>query len=183
MFLMIDDTITIAGIVVPTDDPRFLAVLAIHVPAGLVCVIAGAIAMFSRKKRGNHTRAGLVYYRSLMVVFATMTALAAMRWAHAYHLFALGLLSFAAAIIGRRRINGSTNWRVRAHVIGMGASYVVLLIAFYVDNGRNLPLWKNLPAVSYWALPLAIGVPLIARAVRRHPLARSEKLRSAHRSA
>ena len=27
----------------------------------------------------------------------------------------------------------------------MGASYILLLTAFYVDNGKNLPLWRELP--------------------------------------
>jgi len=42
----------------------------------------------------------------------------------------------------------------------MGASYVFLLTAFYVDNGKNLPLWKELPQIAFWFLPSAIGVPL-----------------------
>jgi hypothetical protein len=48
----------------------------------------------------------------------------------------------------------------------MGLSYVLMLIAFYVDNGKQLPpLWKDLPHVTYWLLPLAIGIPLIVRAL------------------
>ena len=170
-----DHPITIAGIVIPTSDPIFLSVLAVHVPAGLTCVVAGAVAMLSKKKRGNHTRAGLVYYRALIVVFVTMSALAAMRWAHAYHLFILGLLSFAAAVGGRRLVRRPGAWRIRGHIVGLGASYVLLLIAFYVDNGRNLPLWRDLPPVAYWALPLLIGTPIIVWAVLRHPLATGER--------
>jgi hypothetical protein len=58
----------------------------------------------------------------------------------------------------------------------MGASYALLLIAFYVDNGKNLPLWKELPASAYWLLPAAIGIPLIARALLWHPLVRRADL-------
>ena len=54
---------------------------------------------------------------------------------------------------------------------GMGLSYVIMLTAFYVDNGKSLPLWNQLPPIAYWVLPAAIGVPLIVRALRRHPLA------------
>jgi hypothetical protein len=50
----------------------------------------------------------------------------------------------------------------------MGASYILLLTAFYVDNGKNLPLWRELPEVAFWFLPSAIGVPLILYAL--HPL-------------
>jgi hypothetical protein len=52
----------------------------------------------------------------------------------------------------------------------MGSSYVLLLIAFYVDNGKNLPLWRELPPVTYWLLPTMIGIPLIVHALVRHPL-------------
>jgi hypothetical protein len=48
----------------------------------------------------------------------------------------------------------------------------LLLIAFYVDNGHSLPLWKELPPMAYWLLPATIGVPLILHALLRHPLAR-----------
>lgn len=52
-------------------------------------------------------------------------------------------------------------------------SYVLLLTAFYVDNGKNLPLWRDLPPIAYWLIPAAIGIPLIAHALLRHPLART----------
>jgi hypothetical protein len=51
----------------------------------------------------------------------------------------------------------------------MGASYIFLLTAFYVDNGPNLPLWRRLPDIAFWILPSAIGLPLILRALYRHP--------------
>lgn len=172
---MVDQPITVAGIIVPTTDPKFLAILAIHILAGLACVIAGALAMFSRKARGNHTRAGLFYYRSLVIVFLTMSLLAATRWSDDYHLFILGFLSFGAAAVGRRFVGSRSRWRIRAHIIGMATSYVVLLIAFYVDNGRNLPFWRNLPHIAYWSVPLLLGAPLIIRTVARHPLALAER--------
>jgi hypothetical protein len=105
-------------------------------------------------------------------VFLTAASLAAVRWAQNYHLFILGALSFAAAFLGRQaRRNRWRHWG-RLHVTGMGMSYVLLLTAFYVDNGKSLPLWKELPAIAYWILPAAFGVPLIVRALLRHPLAR-----------
>jgi glycosyltransferase involved in cell wall biosynthesis len=33
-------------------------------------------------------------------------------------------------------------------------------------------LWKDLPTIAYWLLPLAVGLPLIIRALVRHPLMR-----------
>jgi hypothetical protein len=69
---------------------------------------------------------------------------------------------------GRRRWR---NW-ARLYISGMGISYVLLLIAFYVDNGKQLPVWKDLFHRTYWLLPLAVGIPLIVRALLWHPLAR-----------
>jgi hypothetical protein len=42
-----------------------------------------------------------------------------------------------------------------------------MLTAFYVDNGKNLPLWRELPVIAFWILPSAIGVPLILYALLR----------------
>jgi hypothetical protein len=128
--------------------------------------------MLAGKRSGSHPRAGTIYYWALSVVFVSATALSMMRWAQDYYLFILGALSFIAATTGREaRRRRWRNW-VRLHIISMGSSYVLLIVAFYVDNGRNLPIWKNLPPVVYWLLPSAIGGVLIARAVLRHPLAR-----------
>jgi hypothetical protein len=51
----------------------------------------------------------------------------------------------------------------------MSVSYVVMLIAFYVDNGKQLPIWKDLPHFVYWLLPLVTAAPLIVWALLRHP--------------
>jgi hypothetical protein len=45
-----------------------------------------------------------------------------------------------------------------------------MLTAFYVDNGKNLPLWKELPQIAFWILPSLIGAPLVLRALPHHPL-------------
>ena len=103
-------------------------------------------------------------------MFLTASGLAAVRWAHDYHLFVLGALSFAAACLGRQARRERWRFWVRLHIAGMGSSYVLLLIAFYVDNGKSLPLWRDLPPVAYWLLPAAVGIPLIIRALFRHPL-------------
>jgi hypothetical protein len=160
------DMTIVAGIEIPSTNPVFLTVVGIHVLLGLACTITGVVAMLSRKRAGGHPRYGTIYFWCLGGVFLTASGLAAVRWAHDYHLFILGALSFAAARQQRWRY-----W-VRLHIAGMGSSYVLLLIAFYVDNGRFLPLWKDLPPIAYWLVPAAIGIPLIVRALLWHPLAR-----------
>jgi hypothetical protein len=160
----------VAGIPIPSDSPAFLAVLAVHVLAGLGCVLTGLAAMLARKGRGRDSQVGLLYYRGLVIVWVTMAGLAAVRWAEDYHLFVLGTLALAAAVAVRRAVRRQ---RVRLHLIGMGSSYILLLTAFYVDNGAHLPLWRELPSLAYWLVPAAVGLPLIAVTLRRHPLAQA----------
>ena len=164
----------ILGDQVGSTAPVFLAFLAVHVLAGLTAVITGAIAALARKGSPRHIRAGRWYYRAITVLFATATVLAAMRWRQDYYLFIIGAVAFTAATIGyqhrRRHRPGDTG-----HIMGMGAAYIAMLTAFYVDNGPHLPLWNHLPALAFWLLPSAIGAPIVARAVirARHASSRS----------
>lgn len=174
--MMSDRTTSLAGIQIPSTDPTFLFVVGLHILLGLACTVAGAVAMLSQKRAGRHPRYGTIYFWCLTGVFLTATALAAVRWTENYHLFILGLLSFAAAYLGRQaRRQRWPNW-VRLHIAGMGVSYILLLTAFCVDNGHQLPIWKDLPHLTYWLLPAAVGIPLIVRALLWHPLARPQSL-------
>jgi hypothetical protein len=170
-----DATTTIAGIAVPSTDPLFLTIVAIHIALGIASVITGVVAMLSTKAPGRHPTAGTFYYWLIVAVVATASALSFMRWAANYHLFILGMLTLAAATVGREaRRRRWPNW-TSMHIIGMGASYILLLTAFYVDNGKQLPLWKDLPHWTYWTLPALVGAPLIAWALLRHPLMRAPR--------
>jgi hypothetical protein len=156
----------VLGSEVGSTAPAFLAFLAVHVLAGITAVVSGAIAAIVRKGSPRHIRAGRWYYRAITVVFCTATVLAVMRWRQDYYLFILGAIAFTAATIGyehrRRHRPGDTG-----HIAGMGAAYVTMLTAFYVDNGPHLPLWDRLPTLTFWLLPSAIGAPIIARAIIR----------------
>jgi hypothetical protein len=94
--------------------------------------------------------------------------MAGMRWAQSAYLFVLGCIAFAFGSIGyaarKRRWPG---W-LTVHMLGMSLSYIVLMTAFYVDNGPKLPLWDRLPALAFWIGPSAIGLPLLGRTVRRY---------------
>jgi len=165
-----ESTTVVLGIPIPSTDPLFLAIVGVHVLFGLAAVTAGAIAMLSNKRRGRHSNWGTTYFWFLSGVFVTMSALSFMRWAENYHLFILGVLSFASALFGRTAVQRRWHQWPRLHLTGMGASYILLLTAFYVDNGKNLPLWRELPEIAFWFLPSAVGVPLIFYALLRHPL-------------
>lgn len=171
---MTGNSTTILGIEIPSTDPVFLGVVVgLHIPLGIACVVSGAIAMVSPKRRGRHANLGAVYFWCLFALFASATLLSVMRWSENYHLFALGLVSFVSAWVARAAIRSRwPNW-IRLHIAGMGSSYVFMLIAFYVDNGKQLPLWKELPHVMYWLIPVLVGAPLIIRALVWHPLTRA----------
>ena len=163
----------VAGIEIPSTNPVFLAVvLGVHVPLGIACVAIGIIAMLSEKRRGGHSKFRTMYFWCLLALFVSASILALMRWAENYHLFVLGMISLACAWIGRTSLRRRWSYWVRVHIAGMGLSYVLMLVAFYVDNGQQLPLWKDLPHFTYWLIPIAVGIPLIVRSVLRPPFAR-----------
>jgi len=169
---MTDHGVVVLGIPIPSSSPVFLGIVAVHVAAGLVCTITGIVAMLAVKGPGRHPSAGTVYYWSLFVVFVSMAALSILRWPHDTHLFILGILSFGAGMFGRAARRRRWRGWLRMHITGMASSYILLLTAFYVDNGPNLPLWRLLPSVTYWLLPSLVGVPLMLWVLRRHPLVR-----------
>jgi hypothetical protein len=169
---MPSDTTIAFGVPVPSVDPVFLTVVRFHIVVGIVCVLTGASAMLSHKGRGRHSTFGTLYYWCLAIVVITATGLSAMRWAENYHLFFLGVVSFAAATVARTALRKRWENSVMLHITGMGLSYILMLTAFYVDNGKNLPLWRELPQWAFWVLPGAIGIPIIVRALLRHPLMR-----------
>jgi len=172
------ETTVVLGIEVPSTDPVFLAIVAMHIAVGLICVVVGAIGMLSPKRPGRHPLMGTIYYWCLSAVFVSSTALSVMRWAEDYRLFLLGVLSFAAASLGRTaRRRRWPEW-VSIHIATMGLSYILLLTAFYVDNGRNLPLWRELPQWAFWVLPSAIGGPIIVFSLLHLPLARLKSERA-----
>ena len=165
----------LAGIPMPSTNPIFLAIVAVHILMGLTCVVAGAVAMLSPKQPGRHPTFGKVYFWCLSVVFATAVTLSLFRWAEDYQLALLGTLAFAAALFGRTaRRHRWMGWP-RLHITGMGLSYVVLLTAFYVDNGPHLPVWKELPPIAFWLLPAIVGLPIITWAFLTHPIVLAQR--------
>ena len=172
---MSDKETILFGVPVPSDNPLFLTIVGIHIMLGIVCVLSGAVAMLTRKGSRTHTTSGKIYYWGLVLVFITVVPLSIMRWPHNNHLFVLGAFSMLSAFVGRRVARDKTNTRFRVHTILMGLSYVLLLTAFYVDNGKHLPFWNQFPQPFFWIFPAAVGLPIIAYALVRHPLNKQKK--------
>jgi len=146
----------------------FGGLLVPHVLAGMTCVFSGAVAMLAKKRPGRHPRFGDIYYWGLSIVFVTAVGMSVLRWSEDAYLLVLGTLSFSSASVGF--LARKWHWRgwTSFHIIGMGLSYVVLLTAFYVDNGPRLPVYDQLPVIIFWMVPALIGLPLIARSLARH---------------
>ena len=167
---MTDQGVVVLGIPIPSSSPLFLILIAVHVAAGLVCSVTGLVAMLAPKRPGRHPTAGAVYYWGLAVVFLTMSVLTVLRWPANNHLFTLGFGSFLAGSVGRRARRRLQRGWAPVHATGMALSYILLLTAFYVDNGPHLPLWRSLPRAAHWLLPSLIGLPILGWVLLRHPL-------------
>jgi hypothetical protein len=155
------------GLPIPEAGPVFAVALGVHIAAGLIAVIAGALAATARKRPGRHPKAGRIYLIALAFIFTTAAVMSAIRWRQDAHLFAIACISAGLGLYGwRARRRQRPGWPTR-HAIGLGGSYIALLTGFYVDNGPFLPLWDRLPHLSYWLLPTAVGVPLIRLALHR----------------
>jgi len=174
-------TTTILGIPIPSEDPVFLAIVGVHIILGLAAIAAGAVAMFSKKGHGRHSRWGTMYFWALTGVFVTMGALSFIRWSENYPLFLLGASAFACGLSGR--LAAARQWPhwVLFHVPLMGMSYALMLTAFYVDNGKNLPLWNALPPIVFWLFPTTIAGALITNAIITHPVVRALEFRARDR--
>jgi hypothetical protein len=166
----------ILGIVIPSTDPVFLGIVGVHILLGLGCVMSGLTAMLLSKGRGRHSTSGIIYYWLMSGSFVTMSTLSFMRWSEDYVLFLLGVLAFALVNLGRFAL--AWGFSLRVHATSMASSYVVLLTAFYVDNGRNLPIWRDLPTIAYWLAPTLIGAPILLWVLARHPLLQKRSARS-----
>ena len=161
------DSTSIAGLPIPSTNPVFLGTLAVHVTAALVCVVTGALAALSPKQPGRHPRAGSIYVAALFAVTASMAVLAAMRWREDRVLFVIGVAALAAALWARRAMRRRQAGYLRTHIAGMGTSYTLLFVAFYVDNGPHLPLWRRRPTAALWLRPSVVGATLTVSAARR----------------
>ncbi len=170
--MMVQATTVLFGIEVPSASPAFLGVVGAHVLAGIACVVSGAVAMLSPKRAGRHPCAGTIYYWCLTFVFLSAFGLALVRWEQDSHLFMLGALAFVSATVGRNAMRQRRAHWLRLHIGGMGLSYIFLLTAFFVDNGKQLPFWKDLPAIAYWIVPAVAGLPILVWALLRHRLVR-----------
>lgn len=166
------ETTNLFGIPVPSTDPVFLAFVFVHILISLAAVVSGLLAMFSEKTSTMHKINGRVYFWSISTSFVTVVILSIMRWPHNIHLLTIGILTLGLTFTGRKLAKTKPRLWARLHTICMGLSYVLLLTGFYVDNGKNLPFWNLFPQWFFYVFPTALGIPIILRVLKTHPLNR-----------
>jgi hypothetical protein len=105
----------------------------------------------------------VIYLFAIATIAVTAAVLVSTRGPHFTFLLAFAALAVTLAFGGyfMRRVNQGL------HIAGIGLSYVVMVTAFYVDNGPKLPFWDQFPDIVFWIGPAAIGVPIIIRAMWR----------------
>ena len=147
-----------------------------HVLAGLTTGVTGVLAFRTPKRWGRHHRWDTRYLWAYTVVFVTAIILSVQRWPADAYLFALAALGYGSALCAYaarrfrqelmvRRLIGR-QWVV-AHIIGMIGSYTVLWTAFYVDNAHLIPGLKELPPLTFWALPSVVALPFVVLSLCR----------------
>lgn len=160
-----EESTDLFGIPVPSTDPTFLSFVVVHILISLVAVVSGLGAMLSDKGKRRHSTYGKVYFWSMLFSFCTVIILSVMRWPHNIHLLSIGILAIGSTMGGYWLAkNRMLNW-TRYHTICMGASYILLMTGFYVDNGKNLPFWRLFPQWFFWVFPAVVGVPIIIYAL------------------
>lgn len=152
------------------ESSTFFPILGVHILAGLVCIVTGIMSMVSKKRAGLHPRCGTIYHWGLAVLVISAGFLGAVHWTDDRVLLVLGAISLGASSLGRtaRRRHWQT-W-VGTHIISMDCSFIAMLTAFCVEEGKSLPGLSKLPRLTYWFLPALIGTPFIVRALVRHRL-------------
>ena len=142
----------VAGIEIPSTIQSFWPAWGLMSYSELACPASGAIAMLSQKRSALIPSLGRFSFWCLAGVCLTMAGLAAARWAER-----LGEASGHFPCWQGPPLQPSPTAALAPlmgnHITGMGGSYVLLMIAFYVDNGKQLPIWKDLPPFSYWLVP------------------------------
>lgn len=147
-----------------------LPLLPTHILSGVICIACGVGAMLSKKGQGRHVRLGDVYYWSLCWVCASAVLLGASHLRQDHSVILLGVLSFGSASIGRMAHRQRWHSWISTHIGGMGASYIAMLTALFVEEGENLPLLRKSPQILLRLLPTLFGMSLVALSLwrRRH---------------
>ncbi|WP_028548590.1 hypothetical protein [Paenibacillus sp. UNC451MF] len=139
----------------------FELILILHIVAGTVCLITGAVSALVRKRKGWHTVFGEIYHAGYIVIFLSSISMAIMHWSESAYLFYIAIFSYAMALYGyTAKKSRRVDWLGR-HIGGMLGSYIGVVTAVLVVNGHSIPGLNYLPILIFWFLPTIVGTPII----------------------
>jgi hypothetical protein len=130
------------------------ALLTLHIASGTLALILGPVAMFLPKRPQRHPQVGVVYQISVAVLCVTAIGLSAIQPV-LWWLDVIVAATWASALAGWWvRRHQPRGW-LSLHVSFMCGSYIALVTTFLVVN-------LGPGSVIAWALPTAVGSPIIA---------------------
>jgi hypothetical protein len=135
--------------------------LSLHLIAGSVGLVLGALAIWAEQEARHQSRAGAAYHWSVLGVSLTALGLVGLEPSELWWLVPLAVLAYALAVLGRV----APRWRgrgwVRAYAHGQGGSYIALVTALLVVSLDGPAM------VAGWVVPTLVGTWLIQRRVAR----------------
>ena len=135
------------------------AILTLHIALGATGLILGTIALWARKRHGQHTTVGEAYHWIMLSVCVTAAVIAILDWQRLWWFVLIATGSYAFALLGyvaaKRRGPG---W-LRVHITGQGGSYIAMVTAVLVVNWQRLTGEPGVTSPWAWILPTALGPP------------------------
>ena len=133
-----------------------------HVTVAAAALLIGPVAMAARKRRGLHTRMGEVYFWLVVVVSTSGAALTILDWPKLRLFFLIAVGTFAFALLGY--LSAKMRWRrwLLVHVLGVTASYGLMVGAFVVNNWHYVTGRHGAHSLVAFLLPGGVGTVAIA---------------------
>ena len=147
-----------------------MTVLPVHIAAGALGILSGALALYAAKGAALHRKSGTVFVISMLVMVGTGALLAALgaNWATVLQALLTGYLVTTGMLTMRRRSAGSTRlqWIAMSIAVAIGVTHLTFgIIALNSATGRMFgyppPLFFTFGPI---ALLAAIGDVLVLRA-------------------
>jgi hypothetical protein len=131
--------------------------LGLHVASGVVALALGPAALLAaRRHRFGATKDA--YYWAVLAVCVTATVVSVLAWRRLWWLVPIAALSYGLVLVGH--LGSRRDWPLWMRAHGWGGSYIALVTALLVVSTRGA---SGVLQALAWALPAAIGTPLIVR--------------------
>lgn len=128
--------------------------ISIHILAGILGLLLGVGALSMTKRKGWHTRLGMIYHFCFVVITISASLLAFLNWERLWWFFPIAIFSYLFALLGFISAKLKfKNW-LRLHLAGQCGSFIAMCTAVAVVNFGST-------SVLAWFIPTLIGTPII----------------------